>query len=292
MSSSSRHSKSKLDHSDSGPIGAQYRRALGLEDDESLDEISDSTKEAISAAGLRDIRRVDRGSYGVVCRAVDERSGNPRAVKVVLHPENADRMKIFRRECRILDAAEMPVGIAPRFYGAIEANNAQPFMIQEWIEGQKLSDWLSAHPQLPMSDREALCRSLFSAYAQLHAANLIHRDVSLGNIMIAGRHVRLIDFGGSGRAVPGYRSLNSISRIPTTVEFVSAPVRNGERKATIADEVHAVAKVCFTVLTGKIAFEIPPAEWPDVFQQAGVCPKIARLLLPKMQTPPDSIAQN
>ena len=280
----------KFDRSDSGPVGPQYRDALGLEDDELLDEVWEATKSAIAAEGLRDLKRVDRGGYGVVCRAVEERTGNPRAVKVVLNPEDQSRMVVFRRECRMLDAAEMPTGIAPRFYGAKEPPGSQPFLIQEWIEGKKLSDWLEAHPQLAMNERESLCRAIFDAYSRLHAANLIHRDVSLGNIMISGRKVRLIDFGGGARAVQGYRSLNTMSRVPTTEAFVSEPVRNGERKPTIPDEVHAVAKVCFTVLTGRIAFEIPSKDWTKSLKQAGVCSDVVAFLRPKMETPPEKIA--
>lgn len=287
---SNRNSKSKFDRSDSGPVGPQYRDALGLDDDELLDEVWESTKTAIAAEGLRDLKRVDRGGYGVVCRAIEERTGNPRAIKVVLHPEDQSRMAIFHRECRVLDAAEMPFGIAPRFYGAKEPEGAQPFLIQEWIEGKKLSDWLEAHPDLAMNERESLCRAVFETYSRLHAANLIHRDVSLGNIMISGRKVRLIDFGGGGRAIQGYRSLNTVSRVPTTEAFVSQPVRDGERKPTIPDEVHAVAKVCFTVLTGQLAFEVAAKDWSTTLKQAGVCREIAAFLLPKMETPPEKIA--
>jgi len=250
-----RNSGAKTDRSDSGPVGLQLRNALGLDDSESLDEVLEPTKLAIANEGLRDLVRVDRGGYGVVCKAVDVNTGNPRAIKVVLQPNDEDRMTIFRRECRVLDAKEMPIGIAPKYYGAKEPLGAQPFLIQEWIEGMKLSDWLDGHPQLPMSDREALCRAIFDTYSRLHAANLIHRDVSMGNIMISGRRVRLIDFGGGGRAAQGYISLNTKSRVPTTEAFVSDLVRNGERKPTIADEIHAIAKVCFTILTGQLAFD-------------------------------------
>lgn len=286
----SANKKSKFDRSDSGPVGPQYRDALGLDDDELLDEVWESTKTAIAAEGLRDLKRVDRGGYGVVCRAIEERTGNPRAIKVVLHPEDQSRMAVFHRECRVLDAAEMPFGIAPRFYGAKEPQRAQPFLIQEWIEGKKLSDWLEAHPHLPMNERESLSRAIFETYSRLHTANLIHRDVSLGNIMISGRKVRLIDFGGGGRAIQGYRSLHTVSRVPTTEAFVSQPVRDGERKPTIPDEVHAVAKVCFTVLTGQLAFEVAAKDWSTTLKQAGVCREIANFLLPKMKTPPEKIA--
>ena len=287
---SKRNSNPRTDRSDSGAVGAPIRKAVGLDDSESLDEVWDSTKAAIAVAGLRDLVRRDKGGYGVVCSAVDVTTGNPRAVKVVLQPEDESHLAVFRRECRMLDAKEMPSGIAPKFYGAKEPAGAQPFLLQEWIEGRKLSDWLDAHPQLPMSDREALCRAIFDTYSRLHAANLIHRDVSMGNIMISGRRVRLIDFGGGGRAAQGYRSLNTLSRVPTTEAFVSDPVRNGERKPTIADEIHAVAKVCFTVLTGQLAFGKTCKEWQQVYRDAGVWMDIASILLPKMETPPEKIA--
>ncbi len=280
----------RLDRSDSGPVGVPLRAALGLDDPESLDEVWDATKTAIAAAGLCNLVRADRGGYGVVGRAIDARTGNPRAVKVVLRPDNADDITIFRRECRVLDAKEMPAGIAPKFYAAQETVGAQPFLVQEWIDGKKLSDWLDAHPHLAMNDREALCRAIFDTYSRLHQANLIHRDVSLGNIMIAGRRVRLIDFGGGGRATQGYLSLNTLSRVPTTEAFVSDPVRNGERKPTIPDEIHAVAKVCFTILTGQLAFGKTSRQRRQLFHEAGVSADIAAILLPKMETPPQQLA--
>ncbi len=287
---SKRNSNPRIDRSDSGPVGAQIRKAVGLDDSESLDEVFDSTKAAIAAEGLRNLVRRDKGGYGVVYSAVEVGTGNPRAVKIVLKPDDEKHLEVFRREWRMLDAKEMPGGVAPKFYAAKEPPGAQPFLIQEWIEGKKLSDWLDAHPQLPMGDRESLCRAIFDTYSRLHAANLIHRDVSMGNIMISGRRVRLIDFGGGGRAAQGYRSLNTLSRVPTTEAFVSDPVRNGERKPTIADEIHAVAKVCFTVLTGQLAFGKTSKEWLQVCRESGVSMDIASILLPKMETPPEEIA--
>lgn len=283
---------SPADRSDSGPPGKGYRTALGLDDPILLmDLIQPETLNAITAEGLADITAVDRGGYGVILKAADHVTGNPRAVKVVLEPEDKHRLQIFRRECRVLDSRELPPGIAPKFHAAREPGGAQPFLIQEWIEGKKLSAWLDANPSLSIAQRESVCRALFATYAKLHAANLIHRDVSLGNIMISGRTVRLIDFGGAGRAAAGYRSLNTHSKVPTTDAFASGPVRKQERKPSIADEVHAVAKVCFTVLTGQYAFELNSADQRRVvMQRAGCTSDLIRILLPKMEDPPLQLA--
>jgi hypothetical protein len=61
-------------------------------------------------------------------------------------------------------------------------------------------------------------------------------------------------------AAAGYRSFNTHSKVPTTEAFASGPVLRQERKPSIADEVHAVAKVCFTVLTGEYASELNSAD--------------------------------
>ena len=279
-------------HSDSGPIGMQIDNALGLVDDENVVELLPTTHEAILAEGLTDLKRIGRGGYGVVLRATDNATGNPRAVKVMLNADNPDRMTIFDRECHILDTPEMPQGIAPKFYKAVKPSNAQPFLIQEWIDGQKLSDWLDARPKLPMPDRESLCRLIFATYAKLHQANLIHRDVSLGNVMVSGRRIRLIDFGGGARAVPGYRSKNTMPEVPTTEAFVSEAVRLRERKPSIADEVHSVAKVCFTVLTNQLAFGKTPRDWKQLLKSSHVSRDIAEIILSKMQEPPLDLAMH
>lgn len=282
---------SPADRSHSGPPGAGFRQALGLEDpDLLLDQVQQVTRQAIAVEGLTDLCPVDRGGYGIVLRGKDAATGNLRAVKVVLQPEQEHRLQIFRRECRILDAKELPTGVAPRFYAAREPAGGQPFLIQEWIEGQKLGDWLDAHVSLKMPARESLCRAIFATYARLHAANLIHRDVSLGNIMIAGKTVRLIDFGGAGRAAPGYISQNTQSRVPTTEAFVSGPVLRSERKPCMADEVHAVAKICFTVLTGQLACTLTTAQRRAAMKQAGCASDIIAILIPRMEDPPQTIA--
>lgn len=294
-----KHSRStgRPDRSDSGPIGFQVRKAIGLDDPESLDEVSDATKAAIESRGLENLTRKDCGGYGVVCKAIDRSTGNPRAVKVVLPPYQEDRLKVFRRECDMLDSNYMPAGLAPKYYGSHAGDvdlktgmaTVQPFMILEWVDGMNLNNWLLANPTLSMADRESLCRAIFEAYARLHAANLIQRDPSLGNIMISGRKIRLIDFGGGGRAKKGYQSFNTHSKVPTTLAFASSGVLNGERKPTIPDEIHSVAKICFTVLTGKMAVEHEPREWPVLLRQHGVEKDIADIILARMQEPPNSI---
>jgi len=277
--------------SDSGPIGPQLHRALGLaatpDSIDELDEILPATRTALQAEGLRQIVRVAAGACGVVCRATDAATSNLRAVKILLDLHNPDARRMFQRECRILDAPELPPGLVPRFYRAIEPPDGQPFLILEWIDGETLGDYLAARPVLSIHDRELLCLTVCRAYAQLHAAHLLQRDPSLNNILVssAGR-IRLIDFGGGGRPNPGYRSLQTLPAVPVTHAFASDAVRSGDRRPTVADEVHSVARICFTILSGKIASQYPPAELPKLLAAALIPADVSSIILEYSGQPP------
>ena len=279
------------DNSDSGPIGPQLHRALGLaanpDSIDELDEILPATRAALHAEGLRQIVRVAAGACGVVCRATDMATSNLRAVKILLDLHNSDARRMFQRECRILDAPELPPGLVPRFYRAIEPPDGQPFLILEWIDGETLGDYLAARPALSIPDRELLCLTVCRAYAQLHAAHLLQRDPSLNNILVgsSGR-IRLIDFGGGGRPNPGYRSLQTLPAVPVTHAFASDAVRSGDRRPTAADEVHAVARICFTILSGKIGSQHPPAELPKLLAAAQIPDDVSSIILEYSSQPP------
>lgn len=283
------------DRSDSGPIGAQLHRALGLTPDpnsaDELDEVLPATRAALEAEGLRQMTRVAAGGYGVVLRAVDETTSNLRAVKILLQPDDADARRMFQRECRILDAPELPPGLVPRFYRAVEPAGGQPFMILEWITGETLGSWLDTHPALSVPDREQVCLEICRAYAKLHAAHLLQRDPSLTNILVGPQQqIRLIDFGGGGRPHPGYRSLRTLPTVPVTYAFASEAVRSGQRRPSAADEVHSVARICFTVLCGRIADQYPQETWSALLDSSGIHSDFATVILEHIRQPPEGAA--
>ena len=126
----------------------------------------------------------------MVYRAKDAATGQRRAVKVVIDPSSSTSLATFHREWRILDSRELPgvadnqPRIAPQLYFGDESPGAQPFLVLEWIDGSNLEDYIRSRPSLPMAQREALCERIFAAYESLHIANILHRDISLRNIML------------------------------------------------------------------------------------------------------------
>lgn len=277
--------------SDTGPVGPQLRGPLGLDDAEDIaDLVSSETRRAIRLRGL-ELRGVPkRGGYGVVYRARDTSVGQQRAVKIVIDPSSQTSMRTFDRECAILASlSELHIehSAVPRFYFSEMPPLGQPFLVMEWINGVSIEEYVTNKPSLPMHQREAICEAVFRAYQQLHDVNIIHRDVSLRNTMVEAGRIRLIDFGSAGRANPGYMSVKSMTSVPVTAAFASDEVVGAERRATIADDVHAVAKCCFFVLTGHRAYTMTPGRWKPTLREAGVHPELINdVILPRMQQPP------
>lgn len=281
-------------HSDSGPIGVQIDGALGLETRDATVEIWPETERILKERGLEIRKHGGSGGYGLVYRAKETASGQPRAIKVVINPSSETAVAAFKREWRVLASRDLPgvsddqPRIAPQFYFGEETTNAQHFIVLEWIDGSNLEDYINARPSLAMEQREALCEQIFEAFAALHGANLLHRDVSLRNIMIQKSKVRVIDFGSACRKDQGYASENSLSQVPVTRAFASDNLASGEARGTVADDVHAIAKCCFFVLTGQRSDKIPAEQWLSTLKNKGVDRHVAaKLILPRMQQPPE-----
>lgn len=85
-------------------------------------------------------------------------------------------------------------------------------IIQEYIEGQTLSQWLTTKPS--WKERERAAGQLQEALEYLHAHQLIHRDLKGDNILITrnGHNVKLIDFGLSETDDSIYASVDEINK--------------------------------------------------------------------------------
>ena len=68
-------------------------------------------------------------------------------------------------------------------------------IVQEWIDGITLSEWLQTKPS--HSARERVFTQLLDALEYVHSLQLVHHDLKADNILITrnGANVKLIDFG-------------------------------------------------------------------------------------------------
>ena len=80
-------------------------------------------------------------------------------------------------------------------YSLEEIEGVGRCIVQEWIDGVTLSEWLQTKPS--KAARERVFSQLLDALEYLHGRQLVHHDLKADNILITrnGSNVKLIDFG-------------------------------------------------------------------------------------------------
>lgn len=80
-------------------------------------------------------------------------------------------------------------------YSLEEISGVGRCIVQEWIDGVTLGEWLQTKP--PRAAKERVLNQLLDALEYIHGLQLVHHDLKADNILITrnGTNVKLIDFG-------------------------------------------------------------------------------------------------
>ena len=141
-------------------------------------------------------KRIGKGGFATVYSGFDTSLERPVAIKVLESYGDAGHIKErFLREAKAM-AKLSHVNITTVFDSAEE--NGQPYMVMELVNGPTLLDLVkTSHPTLLQACTIAMQTCSGMKYAHDHG--VIHRDLTLGNIMINEadneQHVKILDFG-------------------------------------------------------------------------------------------------
>ena len=141
----------------------------------------------------RDITLVQRHGHTLIYTAT--RYGRRFLLKA-LSPESASLT-----DYRIQQEQEFQLGVQlvhPNIaatYSLEQIDGVGRCIVQEWIDGITLREWISSQP--PGAVRERVFVQLLDVLEYLHGLQLVHHDLKSDNILITrnGANVKLIDFG-------------------------------------------------------------------------------------------------
>lgn len=138
---------------------------------------------------------IARGAMGIVYRAHhDDLPSRPIALKVLQAPLASDRelLERFKREAQAL--ARIDHANVVRVHDA-GTENGVPWFAMELVKGKTLEDLLDQGP-LEARRAAALVEPVARAVAHLHSRGILHRDLKLGNVLVAEDGTpKLSDFG-------------------------------------------------------------------------------------------------
>lgn len=152
-------------------------------------------QDRVVAGRYRIVRKLGSGSYGTAYLCRDIRSGR-RCVLKRVYPLRGGRKRaalIYSMETAILRRLDHPA--LPAFYEQFRYGEHLCFTM-EFMEGTSL-DRLLFEENRTFTEKESLqlVLKLLSVVGYLHACGIVHRDISIANVLLHGNSIQLIDVG-------------------------------------------------------------------------------------------------
>lgn len=209
------------------------------------------------------------GGMGDVYEAQDLRLPRSVALKV-LKPsmlENRTAVRRFDREARLAASLNHPNICTILDIGEADGRS---FIAMELLDGESLKTCLR-RGALPLTALLPLAIDVVRGLSEAHLADIVHRDITPGNIFITGSGTaKLLDFGLAKMAVSDDSdgctsdSVTDSGTIPGTVHYLS-PEQLLQRQVDRRSDFWGLGAVLYEAATGARPFEAPGKT--DVIQQ-------------------------
>lgn len=193
------------------------------------------------------LEEVGAGGMGRVLRAHDRTLDRTVAVKL-LAPHllgDPDAVAALRGEAQLAASVRHPNVV--QVLDAVLDDTDQPAVVMEYVDGPSLREVVPADG-MELDEALQVVAAVGSGLAAVHAAGLVHRDVTPGNVLLDQGQPRLTDFGIARSA-----AATATQTIRGSVGYLAPEQASGTAIGPAAD-VYALGCLATTVLTGRPPF--------------------------------------
>jgi hypothetical protein len=208
-----------------------------------------SANDPAAIGGFRLRARLGSGGMGRVYLGFSP-AGRAVAVKVV-HSHIAEDQEFVERFRREVAAASKVSGVYAAAVVASGVTEDPLWLATAYVPGPSLAALVDSHGSLPQEAVWRLAAGLAEALRAVHAAGLVHRDLTPQNVLIADDGPHVIDFGIS-RAFEGTQ-LTSAGIVMGTPGYMSPEQAAGDLITPVSD-VFALGCVLAYAATGRPPF--------------------------------------
>lgn len=197
-------------------------------------------------AGYRLLARIGEGGMGSVYLS-HTRGGQPVALKVVRR-ELAQDEEFRRRFQQEVRAARQVQGYHVVPVVDHDTTGSRPWLATSYVPGMPLDAALAAYGPLPLAAVLRLVGCVAEALRAVHAADVVHRDLKPGNVLLGADGPWVIDFGIARAA--DHTQLTRSGHLIGTPQYMSPEHANGEA-LTAATDVFSLGLIAAVAATGR-----------------------------------------
>ena len=194
------------------------------------------------------------GGMSRVFLADDLELDRPIVVKV-LPPELAAEVSVerFKREIQLAARLQHP-HIVPLLSAG--AKDGLLYFTMPFIAGESLRERLAHDDGLPIQEAVRFLRDVVDALAYAHASGVVHRDIKPDNVLIAGHHALVTDFGVSKALAmsAGTRAITSVGMAIGTPAYMSPEQAAADPTVDHRADIYSVGALGYELLTGRPPF--------------------------------------
>ncbi|MEM9006356.1 MAG: serine/threonine-protein kinase [Cyanobacteria bacterium P01_F01_bin.86] len=210
---------------------------------------------------IRPLREPDEWEPSEIFEVDDQ--GQTKVLKVLKKPI---LLPLFEREATTLQHLKHPgiPQVDPDGYFTMQLADGRQLhcLVMENIQGVNLDVWLQKNGPLDQATAIDWMQQLVDLLAQLHKAELFHRDIKLSNIMLRSTgQLALIDFGTVRPMTSTYFAKVASQRdITSVVSPGYTPLEQINGRAVPQSDFYALGRSFIYLLTGQHPIDLPEDE--------------------------------
>ena len=195
--------------------------------------------------------RLGQGGMGTVFLGHSP-DGDAVAIKVI-KPELAERPEFRARFRREAENARRVRRFTTAAVLDADPDGPWPYLVTEYVEGPTLSKMVNRRGPLRPADLEQLALSVATALSAIHAAGIVHRDLTPANVLLSPVGPKVIDFG-LARDFAGSGEFSRTARHAIGTPGYMAPEQIMDSPVTSAADVFAWGAITIFAATGRQPF--------------------------------------
>ncbi|AEV84203.1 serine/threonine protein kinase [Actinoplanes sp. SE50] len=200
------------------------------------------------------VGRLGEGGMGTVYLGRDSDGGRPVAIKMVRSEFAHDTEFRGRFRSEVNRARQVPSFSTAEVLDA-DPDHEPPYLVVEYVDGPSLAVEVRERGPLSGAALQGVAVGIATALTAIHGAEVIHRDLKPGNVLLARGGIKVIDFG-IARAFEATSRHTRTDQMLGTVSYM-APERfdpADARPVTPAADIFAWGTVVAFAATGRSPF--------------------------------------